>query len=211
MDDGWSMKRLTRLIVTSTTYRQSSRVTPQLLEKDAENRLLARGPRVRLDAELIRDDVLRAGGLLSAKMYGPQRIPAAAGVGHYRGALGGNDLEGEPRRRPLPPQPLHVFTAEQSVRRVRDVRRSQRRALLPAAGPFRVTPSQALTLMNSELFVELAEAAGRCAGGRQASGQDADRRFVPRCPLRGRQSLEEVARWKSSISRQLDRAPRPAS
>ena len=68
---GWSVKKLHKLIVTSETYRQSSRVTPELLAKDAENQLLARGPRVRLEAEQIRDSALKASGILSSKMFGP--------------------------------------------------------------------------------------------------------------------------------------------
>ena len=58
------MKKLHRLIVTSATYRQSSRVTPELAEKDRENLLLARGSRFRLDAEVIRDGALQAAGLI---------------------------------------------------------------------------------------------------------------------------------------------------
>ncbi len=57
---GWSLKKMHRLIVMSATYRQSSRVTPELLARDPGNRLLARGPRVRLEAEMIRDQALRA-------------------------------------------------------------------------------------------------------------------------------------------------------
>ena len=60
-----------RLIVTSATYRQSSRVTPELLEKDPENRLLARGPRFRLPAEMIRDGELYLSGLLKEQIGGP--------------------------------------------------------------------------------------------------------------------------------------------
>ena len=55
---GWDVKAMQRLIVTSAAYRQSSRVTPELLEKDPENRLLARGPRFRLPAEMVRDNAL---------------------------------------------------------------------------------------------------------------------------------------------------------
>jgi len=67
---GWNVKRLIRLMVTSATYRQSSKVTPALVQKDPENRLLARGPRFRLDAEMIRDNALYVGGLLVEKMGG---------------------------------------------------------------------------------------------------------------------------------------------
>ena len=62
--NGWDVKAMQRLIVTSATYRQSSQVTPELLEKDPENRLLARGPRFRLPAEMVRDNALAVSGLL---------------------------------------------------------------------------------------------------------------------------------------------------
>jgi len=67
---GWDMKQLVRLIVTSATYRQDSAVTPALLASDPENRLLARGPRFRLDAEVLRDDALCLSGLLNLKVGG---------------------------------------------------------------------------------------------------------------------------------------------
>ncbi|MBI1940526.1 MAG: DUF1553 domain-containing protein [Acidobacteria bacterium] len=75
MRQGWSMKALIRLIVTSATYRQSSRVTPELLERDAYNKLLARGPRFRVPAETVRDLTLAASGLLSPKIGGPSVFP----------------------------------------------------------------------------------------------------------------------------------------
>src|SRR5207248_5963190 len=59
---GWSLKRLHRLIVTSATYRQSSRLTPELLRRDPDNRLLARGPRIRVEREVVRDVALAASG-----------------------------------------------------------------------------------------------------------------------------------------------------
>ncbi|MEX2593758.1 MAG: DUF1553 domain-containing protein [Anditalea sp.] len=71
----WSLKKLLRQIVMSATYRQSSDFTPELLAIDPYNRLLARGPRVRLDAEQIRDQALAVSGLLSYKMYGPSVMP----------------------------------------------------------------------------------------------------------------------------------------
>ncbi len=75
---GWSPKALHRTIVLSATYRQSSRVTPALLERDAPNRLLARGPRFRMEAEMIRDALLAASGLLSRKIGGPSVFPLQA-------------------------------------------------------------------------------------------------------------------------------------
>jgi mono/diheme cytochrome c family protein len=71
----WDVKALVRLIVTSATYRQSAAATPEKLEKDPENRLLSRGPRLRLDAEFIRDNALAVSGLLNDKVGGPSVRP----------------------------------------------------------------------------------------------------------------------------------------
>jgi hypothetical protein len=80
-ESGWDVKRLVRLIVSSATYRQDSRVTPKLLEADPENRLLARGPRFRLEAEQVRDNALFVSGLMDhtlggkgVKPYQPEKI-----------------------------------------------------------------------------------------------------------------------------------------
>jgi hypothetical protein len=72
---GWDVKAMQRIVVTSATYRQSSRVTPELLARDPDNRLLARGPRVRLPAETIRDQALFASGLLVERLGGPSVKP----------------------------------------------------------------------------------------------------------------------------------------
>jgi hypothetical protein len=71
----WDVKQMQRLIVTSAAYRQSSVVTPELLEKDPENRLLARGPRFRLPAEMVRDNALAISGLINTKIGGPSVLP----------------------------------------------------------------------------------------------------------------------------------------
>ncbi|MBM3457031.1 MAG: DUF1549 domain-containing protein, partial [Armatimonadetes bacterium] len=98
----WSVKALHRLLVTSATYRQTSRTTPVLAGKDPQNRLLARGPRVRLEAELIRDAALKISGLLSPRVGGPSVFPPQpAGVtaeGTY-GPLQWKVSEGEDRYR----------------------------------------------------------------------------------------------------------------
>lgn len=72
---GWSLKAMHRLIVTSATYRQVSRVTPALLERDPYNRLLARGPRFRMEAEMLRDQALAVSGLLDRRLGGPSVFP----------------------------------------------------------------------------------------------------------------------------------------
>ncbi len=74
-DHDWRMKSLLRAMVLSATYRQSSQVTGELLQKDPRNRYLARGPRFRLSAEQIRDQALQVSGLLSSRMYGPSVMP----------------------------------------------------------------------------------------------------------------------------------------
>ena len=75
VDSGWDVKGLLKTIVMSATYRQSSKVTPALMEKDPENRFLARGPRLRLPAEVIRDQALAASGLLVEEIGGPSVKP----------------------------------------------------------------------------------------------------------------------------------------
>ena len=127
MDRGWSQKTLLRTIVTSATYRQASAVSPALAERDPYNRLLARGPRFRLEAEMIRDGELAASGLLSPKIARPERLPLAARR-HLEHALQRRSLGREHRRGPLSPQPLHVPAPDIAVPDVHDVRRHQPRA-----------------------------------------------------------------------------------
>src|SRR5688500_20231171 len=74
-DHQWSIKKILRDIVTSATYQQSSKVSSEMLIKDPSNRLLARGPRVRLSAEQVRDQALSVAGLLIKKMYGKSVMP----------------------------------------------------------------------------------------------------------------------------------------
>jgi hypothetical protein len=158
MEAGWSLKHLHRLIVTSATYRQDSRVTPELLARDPYNRLLARGPRFRVEAEVVRDIALAASGLLVRKVGGPSVFapapeflfvpPASYGPKVWREATG----EDRYRRglytfcyRSVPYPALQAFDMPNGdfscVRRVRSN-----------------TPLQALTLLNETLFVECARA-----------------------------------------------------
>src|SRR5262249_37733848 len=74
-ESGWGVKRLFRLIVTSATYRQSGAASLAAVERDPDNRLLSRGPRFRMDAEMVRDYALAASGLLSTKIGGPSVKP----------------------------------------------------------------------------------------------------------------------------------------
>ncbi|HXY37342.1 MAG TPA: PSD1 and planctomycete cytochrome C domain-containing protein, partial [Planctomycetaceae bacterium] len=89
-DHGWDTKALIRLLVTSATYRQSSRETPEALQKDPGNHLYGRAPRFRLEAEMVRDQALALSGLLSQKMKGPSVFPPQPD-GLWRAAFNGSD------------------------------------------------------------------------------------------------------------------------
>ena len=158
MDSGWRIKELHRLIVNSSTYRQSSRVTPELFARDPYNRLLARGPRVRVDAEIVRDIALTASGLLNKKIGGPSVYPPAPGFLFVPPASYGtktwNESEGEDRYR----RALYTF-------RYRSVPYPALQAFDAPVGDFSVvrrtrsnTPLQALTTLNETLFLESARA-----------------------------------------------------
>ena len=157
----WDVRAMQRLIVTSAVYRQASKVSPALLEHDPENRLLARGPRVRLPAELIRDTALAAAGLLDDRIGGPSVLPyqpvnlwdeMAFGEGFsgqkYEQSHG-RDLYRRGMytlwKRTVPPASLAAFDAPS--REKCTARRGQTN-----------TPLQALALMNDPTYVEASRA-----------------------------------------------------
>ncbi|RYG34373.1 DUF1553 domain-containing protein, partial [bacterium] len=159
MAKGWDMKAMTKLIVTSNTYRQSSNATPKLLEKDPTNLLLARGPRFRLEAETIRDSLLASSGLLSRKTGGPSVFPyqpEGAWNNPYNGELWMRS-EGDDRyRRSLytfwkrtSPYPAYM-AFDATSREICTVRRIRTN-----------TPLQALTLLNDQEMMEAASALGQ--------------------------------------------------
>jgi hypothetical protein len=158
MDRGWDVKAMQRLIATSATYRQSSNVTPEMISKDPYNRLLARGPRFRVDAEIVRDIALSASGLLNPEIGGPSVYPPAPGFLFLPPASYGPKVWNEAkdderfrravytfRFRSVPYPALQTFDAPNGesscVRRARSN-----------------TPLQALTTLNEPLFLESARA-----------------------------------------------------
>jgi hypothetical protein len=174
---GWDVRAMQRLIVTSATYRQSSKVTPALLEKDPENRLLARGPRGRLPAELIRDSALAASGLLNDAIGGPSVMPyqpkgiweeLAFGDGFSAQSYQqghGADLYRRGMytfwKRTAPPASLATFDAPDREKCA--ARRAQTN-----------TPLQALVLLNDPTYVEASRALAQRAlleGGRDAKAR----------------------------------------
>jgi hypothetical protein len=159
-DHGWDVKRLLRLLVTSRTYRQDGRCDAALLARDPDNRLLARGARVRLDAEVLRDQALHLGGLLDLASGGPPvRPPQPAGVWEAVAYVESNtrsyraDAGAAAHRRSLytfwkrtaPPPAMTVFDAPS--RETACLRRERTN-----------TPLQALALLNDPQQVEAARA-----------------------------------------------------
>ncbi len=159
-ESGWDTKALLRQIVTSAAYRQSSRVEPDLLAKDPKNRLLARAPRGRLDAETIRDQALALSGLLSQRLGGPSVFPAQPD-GLWQAAFNGertwSTSPGTDRhrrglytfwRRTVPYPSMAAFDAPSrelcTPRRIRSN-----------------TPLQAFVVLNDPVYVEAAQALGR--------------------------------------------------
>jgi hypothetical protein len=157
----WDVKAMQRLIVTSETYKQSSKVSPELLEKDPENRLLARGPRFRLADEMIRDNALCISGLFNPKIGGPSVLPYQPKGLWEEMAFGGqfsaqtyvqshgSDLYRRSMytfwKRTVPYPSLNTFDAPD-------------REKCTARRTVTNTPLQALVLMNDPTYVEAARA-----------------------------------------------------
>ncbi len=160
MKRGWSLKQMHRLMVTSATYRQSSHITTKKLETDPENRLLARAPRVRLEAEQIRDAALSTCGLLSEKIGGPSVYPPQpAGVtseGAY-GALNWSVSMGEDRYR----RGLYTFSKRTAPYAMFQTFDGPSGEICVARREVSDTPLQALTLLNDTVFMEAAQAQGK--------------------------------------------------
>jgi hypothetical protein len=168
----WDVKAFIKLLVTSETYLQNSHVTDEMAARDPVNRLLARGPRIRLSAEMVRDQALAVSGLLSSKMYGPPVRPLQPNMGLKAAFGGGIDWKtstGEDRyrrglyttwRRSNPYPSMATFDAPN--REVCTVRRDRTN-----------TPLQALVTMNDPVYVEAAQSLARkmITGGETPSDQ----------------------------------------
>ena len=160
VESGWDMKAFLKLLVTSRAYRQTSHVTDELAARDPANRLVARGPRVRLSAEMVRDQALAVSGLLSRKMFGPPVRPPQPDLGIKAAFGSGIDWktsDGEDRyrrglyttwRRSNPYPSMATFDAPN--REVCTVRRDRTN-----------TPLQALVTLNDPVYIEAAQALAR--------------------------------------------------
>ena len=193
---GWDVKAMQKLIVTSATYRQSSKVTPELLQRDPENRLLARGPRFRLPAEMIRDQALAVAGLLVEKLGGPSVKPyqpaglwkelAMQDMDYVQSK--GDDLYRRSlytfwKRTVAPPDDDDFDAAERETCVVRETRTN--------------TPLQALDLMNDVTFVEAARVLGQRM--MKEGGATPDARLALRIPAGDR--ARAVGQRKQQILR----------
>lgn len=160
MDSGWDIKHMLKLMLTSQAYQQSSKSTPELNERDPDNRLLARGPRFRPTGELLRDQALAVSGLLSEKMFGPPVRPMTPNMGLSTAFGRSNDWtvsEGEDKhrrsvytevRRNSPYASFTTFDA--GNREVCLIRRSRTN-----------TPLQAFVTLNDPVFLETHQAMAR--------------------------------------------------
>ncbi|MCI0464209.1 MAG: PSD1 and planctomycete cytochrome C domain-containing protein [Gemmataceae bacterium] len=156
----WDVKRLLRLMVTSATYRQSSRVTPDLVERDPDNRLFARGPRYRASAEAIRDQALVAGGLLSTKMHGPPVRPERPKLrlnAAFGGATDWDTSPGEDKHR----RAMYTFWRRTTPYPSMVAFDAPNRNVCTVNRPRTNTPLQALVTLNDPCFVEAAQALAR--------------------------------------------------
>lgn len=160
MDSGWDVKHMLKLMLMTQAYRQTSVTSPALVERDPDNRLLARGPRFRPTGEMLRDQALAVSGLLSAKMYGPAVRPVAPNMGLSTAFGRSNDWvtsEGEDKhrrsvyteiRRNSPYASFTTFDA--GNREVCMIRRNRTN-----------TPLQAFVTLNDPVFIETNQAMAR--------------------------------------------------
>jgi hypothetical protein len=153
---GWSVKRLLRELVLSATYRQDAVSRPELFEMDPRNRLLARGPRTRLTAEMVRDQALAVCGLLSSKMYGPPVMPPQP-KGIWRSAYNSGKWEtskGEDQHR----RALYTFCKRTSGYPSFMMFDATSREVCTARRITTSTPLQALVTLNDPVYMECAQA-----------------------------------------------------
>jgi hypothetical protein len=184
MKRGWSMKQMHRLIVTSATYRQSSAATPDRLARDSDNRLLSRGPRFRLDAEVVRDSALRASGLLSEKIGGPSvHPPQPDGVTEVAyGSPKWTASTGPDRYR----RSLYTFAKRTAPFALYNTFDAPTGEACIARRDVSNTPLQALALLNDVVFLEAAQSLGNILAAHSGSVEEririAFRRVLTRPP-----------------------------
>jgi hypothetical protein len=162
-ESGWDTKATIRKIVTSATYRQTSAVSQELLDKDPGNRLLARGPRFRLPAEFIRDEALKASGLLVDRLGGPSVNPYTPGdpwreISHYGSSPATAQTFVQDHGEKLYRRSLYTYWKRTSPPPNMAAFDAPNREICVIQRPSTTTPLQALVLMNDVQFVEATRA-----------------------------------------------------
>jgi hypothetical protein len=199
---GWDMKKFFKLLVTSNAYRQAATVTPEKLQKDVDNRLISRGPRFRMDGEMVRDYALAASGILVPKLGGPSVKPyqpdnvweAVAMIGSNTRDYKRDTGESLYRRsmytfwkRSAPPASMEIFNAPNRETCV--VRRERTN-----------TPLQALVTLNDEQFVEAARHLAQRAMKEGGEKEDDRLDFVAKRLLARAFRAEELPIVKASLA-----------
>lgn len=202
----WSLKRLHRLMMTSTTYRQSSRVSAELLARDPSNELYARAPRTRLEAELVRDLSLQVSGVLSDKIGGPSVFPpqpaSVTTEGTY-GAIAWNVSTGEDRYR----RSLYTFAKRTSPYAMYMTFDGPSGEACVARREVTNTPLQALTMLNDTILIEAAQTLGRDIAARTDSPTDRMQHLFRHCLTRPA-TVEELNLLNQFLQDQLGRLER---
>ncbi|APW62033.1 PSD1 and planctomycete cytochrome C domain-containing protein [Paludisphaera borealis] len=207
MDSGWNVKAMIRRMVVSATYRQSSKVTAEHLARDPKNRLLARAPRIRLEAEMVRDQALALSGLLDRKIGGPSVFPPQPD-GLWQAAFNGQRTwatspGGDKHRRALytfwrrtiPYPSMAAFDApSREICAIKRVRTN--------------TPLQALVTLNDPVYIEAAQALARRIVREGGAGVDDRVRYaLELCtgrPARPEQVAQVVALYNGERARYAD-------
>jgi cytochrome c553 len=177
-EEGWDVKRFFKLLVTSAAYRQSAAVTAEKREKDPHNTWLSRGPRFRMDAEMVRDYALAASGLLVRKIGGPSVRPyQPEGVWEAVAMIGSNTRDyRRDRGENLYRRSLYTFWKRAAPPASLEILNAPNRETCAVQRERTNTPLQALVTLNDPQFVEaarfLAEQAMKAGGARPAEGVD---------------------------------------
>ncbi|MDX1951536.1 MAG: DUF1549 domain-containing protein [Verrucomicrobiota bacterium] len=200
---GWSQKKMHKKIVMSATYQQASDVTPELMERDPLNVLLTRGPRFRVEAELVRDLGLVASGLFSAKVGGPSVFPPQPPGVSTEGAYGPLEWkvsQGEDRYR----RGLYTFAKRTAPYAMSAAFDGPSGEACLARRERSNTPLQALTLLNDEVFMETARALGRWAVNQKLEQKEVTTQLFRRCLTRSPKA-DEIERLLKFYEQQLVR------
>ncbi len=208
MSQNWSIKALHRLIVTSATYRQSSKLSAELLRRDPQNELYARGARIRVEYETVRDLALAAGGLLSNKIGGPSVMPPQP-PGIWENSFGFYDLPdfrwkeaaGDDRYR----RGIYIFLRRTAMYPTFVMFDAPGRDICSVKRPRTNTPLQALTTLNDPVFVEAAAGLARRIMTEEAGSVEDKVRFAFRVCTSRAPEVKETERlvrlYQSALSR----------